>query len=169
MGAVGVLQTVPSLALLAFLIPLLGIWLNRVEDGVFQIETFEFVNLIVGGLFAVIAQERETLLARIEDWRRRWSAIDTPAYLDFYADDFVTNGMNKTAFSSYKRRVNASKHHIDVQLHDLDLMRYPGEPNLIVAQFQQDYRSDNFVVSGLKQQFWRQQKDGSWKIVLEES
>ncbi len=39
----------------SLLIPLLGIWLNRVEDGVFQIETFEFVNLIVGGLFAVIA------------------------------------------------------------------------------------------------------------------
>jgi neurotransmitter-gated ion-channel len=39
----------------SLLIPLLGIWLNRVEDGQFQIETFEFVNLIVGGLFAVIA------------------------------------------------------------------------------------------------------------------
>lgn len=39
----------------SLLIPLLGIWLNRTEDGVFQIDTFEFVNLIVGGLFAVIA------------------------------------------------------------------------------------------------------------------
>jgi hypothetical protein len=39
----------------SLLIPLLGLWLNRVDDGVFQIETFEFVNLIVGGLFAVIA------------------------------------------------------------------------------------------------------------------
>ena len=39
----------------SLLIPLLGIWLNRVDDGVFQLETFEFVNLIVGGLFAVIA------------------------------------------------------------------------------------------------------------------
>ena len=39
----------------SLLIPLLAIWLNRVEDGVFQIETFELVNIIVGGLFAVIA------------------------------------------------------------------------------------------------------------------
>jgi hypothetical protein len=39
----------------SLLIPLLGIWLNTIEDGVFQLETFEFVNLIVGGLFAVIA------------------------------------------------------------------------------------------------------------------
>lgn len=43
-------------ALLAWLlIPLLAIWLNRVEDGAFQIETFELVNIIIGGLFAVIA------------------------------------------------------------------------------------------------------------------
>ncbi|BCW87889.1 Proton-gated ion channel [Alphaproteobacteria bacterium SO-S41] len=39
----------------SLLIPMLTIWLNRIEDGVFQIETFELVNLIIGGLFAVIA------------------------------------------------------------------------------------------------------------------
>jgi hypothetical protein len=39
----------------SLLIPLLAIWLNRVEDGIFQIETFELVNIIIGGLFAVIA------------------------------------------------------------------------------------------------------------------
>ena len=39
----------------SLLIPVLALWLNRMEDGVFQIETFELVNLIVGGLFAVIA------------------------------------------------------------------------------------------------------------------
>ena len=32
-----------------------AIWLNRVEDGHFQIETFELTNVIIGGLFAVIA------------------------------------------------------------------------------------------------------------------
>jgi hypothetical protein len=44
---------IPLLA--SLLIPLLAIWLNRVDDGVFQIETFELVNIIIGGLFAVIA------------------------------------------------------------------------------------------------------------------
>ncbi len=39
----------------SLLIPLLALWLNRTEDGRFQIETFELVNLIIGGLFAVIA------------------------------------------------------------------------------------------------------------------
>lgn len=117
----------------------------------------------------LLAQQREALVARIENWRARWSAIDTDAYLGFYADDFTTNGMNKSGFSAYKRRVNGSKKRIEVKLSDLDLLRYPGEPSLVMAQFRQDYQSDNFSVTSYKQQFWRQQKDGSWKIVLEES
>ena len=52
-GPVAAAIFVPLFA--SLLIPLLGIWLNRTEDGRFQVETFEFVNLIVGGLFAVIA------------------------------------------------------------------------------------------------------------------
>lgn len=39
----------------SLLIPLIAMWLNRVEDGIFQIESFELTNIIIGGLFAVIA------------------------------------------------------------------------------------------------------------------
>ena len=39
----------------SLLIPFLAIWLNRLDDGRFQIETFELTNVIIGGLFAVIA------------------------------------------------------------------------------------------------------------------
>jgi hypothetical protein len=44
---------IPLLA--SLLIPLLAIWLNHMEDGIFQIDAFELVNIIIGGLFAVIA------------------------------------------------------------------------------------------------------------------
>ncbi|MDB5553122.1 MAG: neurotransmitter-gated ion-channel ligand binding domain protein [Rhizobium sp.] len=44
---------IPLLA--SLFIPLLAMWLNRIEDGVFQVDTFELVNIIIGGLFAVIA------------------------------------------------------------------------------------------------------------------
>jgi hypothetical protein len=39
----------------SLLIPLLAMWLNRWEDGDFKIEAFELANVIVGGLFAIIA------------------------------------------------------------------------------------------------------------------
>jgi hypothetical protein len=52
-GAIVASIFIPLVA--SLLIPLLALWLNRTEDGKFQIETFELVNLIIGGLFAVIA------------------------------------------------------------------------------------------------------------------
>jgi hypothetical protein len=39
----------------SLIIPMLALWLNRIEDGVFQVDTFELVNIVIGGLFAVIA------------------------------------------------------------------------------------------------------------------
>jgi hypothetical protein len=56
-----------------------------------------------------------------------------------------------------------------VRLSDLELYRYPGEDDLILAEFTQDYRSDNFNAVSRKQQFWRRGGDGRWHIVKEES
>jgi hypothetical protein len=39
----------------SLLIPLMAIFMNRVTDGVFQIEAFSLSNIVIGGLFAVIA------------------------------------------------------------------------------------------------------------------
>lgn len=44
---------IPLLA--SLLIPLTAIWMNKVENGSFTIEAFELANVIIGGLFAVIA------------------------------------------------------------------------------------------------------------------
>lgn len=116
-----------------------------------------------------LATQREPLLKLVEAWRARWSARDTEAYLGYYAANFSTDGMDRNAFAAHKRRVNATKKRIDVKLRDLELFRYPGEENLVMAQFVQDYNSDNYAVSSRKQQYWKLQADGSWKIVLEES
>jgi hypothetical protein len=50
--------TIPAVFLPLFaslLIPLLATWLNDVEDGSFKVDAFELANVVVGGLFAVIA------------------------------------------------------------------------------------------------------------------
>jgi len=39
----------------SLLIPLLGIWLNRYEDGEFTVEAFQLTNISIGGLSAVVA------------------------------------------------------------------------------------------------------------------
>jgi murein L,D-transpeptidase YafK len=119
---------------------------------------------------ADIEQRREELSKRIDAWRERWSARDTEAYLSYYADDFHTDdGMDRKAFAIHKRRVNQSKHHIEVRVSDLDLFSYPGEQNLVLAEFTQDYRSDNYAQTTRKEQYWEREEDGSWKIVREEN
>lgn len=110
----------------------------------------------------------KTLRDAIEDWRARWSARDTEAYLAYYADDFQVDAMDREAFAAHKRRVNAARSFIDVGVHDLSLYRYPGgEEGLHMAEFVLDYRSDSYTSRSRKQQFWRQRDDGRWTITRE--
>lgn len=114
--------------------------------------------------------EREEFLARVESWRSRWSARDTDGYLAFYGDDFTVSGMNLKEFTAHKRRVNAGKKFIEVRLSDVSLYRYPGAENpLMLAEFTMDYRSDNYRQKSRKQQFWKQDGAGVWKIFREEN
>ncbi len=115
------------------------------------------------------AWQRDEFLEQIERWRARWSARDTEGYLAYYAADFETDGMNKRAFSEHKRRVNAGKSFIEVTLTDVDLFRYPGDVPLMLARFTQQYRSDNYQKSTRKEQYWRREADGRWRIVKEAS
>lgn len=51
-------ETVPVLfvpLVASLLIPLLAIWLNRSKNGEFEVQAFELTNIVIGGLFAVIA------------------------------------------------------------------------------------------------------------------
>jgi len=115
-------------------------------------------------------KEREAFMARVEDWRQAWSSKDTERYLSFYGSEFSTAGMRLKDFVAHKHRVNAAKQYIDVQLSDISLYRYPGSNGeLMLAEFTQHYRSDNFTQRSLKQQFWKREADGSWKIFREEN
>ncbi|AXQ31417.1 hypothetical protein D0B54_23235 [Solimonas sp. K1W22B-7] len=115
-------------------------------------------------------QEREEFVERIESWRRRWSARDTEAYLAFYGPGFTVSGMNLQEFTAHKKRVNAGKKFIEVKLSDISLYRYPGgDAPLLLAEFTMDYRSDNFRQHSRKQQFWKQDAEGVWKIFREEN
>ncbi len=117
---------------------------------------------------AQLQDERDIFLARIEAWRKSWAAIDTAAYLDFYGEDFSTSGQNKAQFSRHKYRVNASKKFISVDLSDISLFRYPGEP-MLLAEFTVTYNSDNFRSVSKKEQYWRRDKTGQWRIFREEN
>lgn len=115
--------------------------------------------------------DREAWLKRLETWRERWSKRDTESYLADYSPDFSADGLGFADFAAHKRRVNSSKKFIKVDIRDINLFKYPGvgdEP-MVLAEFSQDYQSDNYKTVSRKLQFWRQDKEGNWKIFREEN
>ena len=110
--------------------------------------------------------EREAFLSRIESWREAWESRDAERYLAHYAREFRSAGMDLATWGTHKRRVNAAKRWVKVSLGDLSVFRNPGERDLMVVTFDQDYRSSNLSQKTRKRQFWVME-DGSWKIAFE--
>lgn len=114
----------------------------------------------------VAAERRRALEAAIESWRRDWESRDAERYLSHYAADFQSGGMDRAGFAAHKRRVNAGKRYIRVDLDEIGIYSYPGEPDLVLVDFVQSYASDDFRARRRKHQYWRLE-DGAWRIVLE--
>lgn len=114
-----------------------------------------------------VERRRAEIAAAIERWRSDWESLDTEKYLGHYSADFRTEGMGLAAFAAHKRRVNAGKKRIRVELEELGIFSYPGEPDVVMADFTQRYESDSFRGSVRKQQYWQREK-GRWRIVLED-
>ena len=117
---------------------------------------------------ADVEAQRTALLSAVESWRHSWQAIDTKSYLTYYAPDFVSDdGRDKAAFATYKKQINASKTNITVDLSDISIFRYPGEDRMMKVTFNQNYTSNNYHAEDRKTQYWQQNDDGQWQIVLE--
>lgn len=138
-----------------------------VEPGVTPVLFVDSINWV--------SQDDNRLLAaalrdRVMQWRADWESLDTEAYLAHYAADFATDDMDRAAFADHKRRVNAAKQFVQVELDDMELYRYPGVDDLVfLARFRQHYISDSFSAISTKEQYWRLTNDGRWEIVQEGS
>lgn len=102
----------------------------------------------------------------VEQWRDDWKSLDADNYLAHYASSFNSGDMDYGQFSEHKRRVNGGKSFIDVELENLSIYQHPDKPDMFIATFLQDYRSDNYSGSGMKRQYWIKE-DGQWKIAYE--
>lgn len=114
-----------------------------------------------------LQQRRKQFAALLEEWRSDWESRDAQAYLRHYSRDYKGLGMDYSEWVSHKRRVNPSKRYIDVGLSDTSMYLYPGQDDLLVVTFTQDYESDNFQRTFRKRQYWRKEKDGRWRVIYE--
>ena len=103
----------------------------------------------------------------VEQWRKDWESKDVNLYLSHYSKEYSGLGKNYESWVEYKRRVNPSKKFIKVNIYDTSMFLYPGEKQLMVVTFVQDYASDNFQRKFTKRQYWHMEDDGQWRIIYE--
>ena len=109
---------------------------------------------------------RAGLTQRVERWRQDWESRNSDHYLQHYARSFASADTSLAEWSAQKRRVNASKEWIKVQLSDVSMFLYPGRNDLAVVNFWQDYSSSNLSNKMRKRQYWIREGD-TWKILYE--
>ena len=112
---------------------------------------------------------RATLSDSLSGWKRDWESLDMDRYLEHYSQKFDADGKNFVNWAENKRRINASKNFINVEITNLSVFEYPLAPDALpmaMVTFDQNYKSSNNSSKMKKRQYW--QRDGEqWKIIYE--
>lgn len=109
---------------------------------------------------------RDELQQAIDDWRKDWESRDTNRLLEHYSPRFQSGSQGYQAFSESKRRVNAGKSWIKVDVSRLSMYRQPAAGDVAIVTFDQDYKSSNLNNLSRKRQYW-QRENSRWRIVQE--
>jgi murein L,D-transpeptidase YafK len=111
-------------------------------------------------------RQQQKVSRLFEQWIRDWESLDTGSYLSHYSRDFSDGNKGYRDWVEHKQRVARYKTFIDVDASHVSLLLHPNE-DVMVATFQQDYRSDNYSSRSWKRQYWRKENDGQWRIIFE--
>ena len=114
----------------------------------------------------VVGRRRE-IRDQIEAWKGAWESLDISRHAAFYSEEFRSNSKTLSEWIQHKTKVNRSKQFIDVELKELSILGYPGEDDMVLVSFTQDYRSSNFSSLVDKRQYWKREADGTWRIIYE--
>lgn len=112
---------------------------------------------------------RDTFSTALNLWKADWESLRMDGYLAHYSDKFDADGKDIKDWTSNKRRINASKNFVKVNISNLSIFEYPitpGTPPMVMVTFDQDYKSSNNAVKMTKRQYW-QREEGRWKIIYE--
>ena len=112
---------------------------------------------------------RGTFSAALNQWKADWESMRMDGYLAHYSAKFDADGRDKKDWASGKRRINAGKSYVKVDISNLSVFEYPittGTPPMVMVTFDQDYKSSNNATRMKKRQYW-QREDGQWRIIYE--
>ncbi len=121
--------------------------------------------------------KRDALLSSVTStltqWQQDWASLDTESYLEHYHQAFRSGKRDLAGWKRYKKKVNSHKSFIKVSLSDISLIHDPNhwpEGEVVVAEFDQHYRSNNYQDVTRKRIYLARANDiGPWKVLIEES
>ncbi|MFH0844363.1 MAG: L,D-transpeptidase [Pseudomonadota bacterium] len=110
-----------------------------------------------------LRKEREHLEETIEYWRKSWESKWIDQYMSVYSASFSSDGKDWRAWRDYKTHLAKNYKEIQIGIDHLQLFRHD---EVIVALFDQSYRTARFKSEGEKRLFFKRNSD-QWKIVGE--
>ena len=105
----------------------------------------------------------------IEKWRKTWESLDPYAFISKHSINFKSKDHDFEQRVAHILRIIKKKTFIKVTVENMNLFYYPTDRNLIFSDFRQHYESNNFKTSSNKKLFWKQEKDGEWRILFEDT
>ncbi len=112
---------------------------------------------------------RAALSSSLDGWKRDWESLNMDKYLAHYSQKFDADGKGLSNWAENKRRINAAKNFVNVEITNLSVFEYPLAPDALpmaIVTFDQNYKSSNNSSKMKKRQYW--QRDGEqWKIIYE--
>ena len=105
----------------------------------------------------------------IEKWRKTWESLDPYAFISKHSINFKSENHDFEQRVAHILRIIKRKTFIKVTVENMNLFYYPTDKNLIFSDFRQHYESNNFKTSSNKKLFWKQEKDGEWRILFEDT
>ena len=111
---------------------------------------------------------RSSFIDIVEQWRSDWESLDTDAYVSHYeVSDFNLGKGDYAAWKARKKRLNEAKTFVQVELDIKSMFAYPGVKDMFVVKYKQRYLSDNFSSESEKEQLWKRDEGGLWRIIYE--
>lgn len=110
------------------------------------------------------AEARAAIEQTVHGWAQAWSRQDVPAYLAYYADNFVPpRGLDRAAWEAERRRRVQTPKQIKVEVSDLNI-EVKGDK--AQARFRQRYEADH-LKGTYRKTLDLERQDGQWRIIKE--
>jgi len=115
-----------------------------------------------------LEQRRASVIEVVEQWKGDWESLDTEAYTSHYqVKNFNFGKGDYRVWKKRKRDINELKTFVQVDLDIQSLFAYPGVEDMFVVKYKQRYLSDNFAGESTKEQYWKRDEGGRWRIIYE--